>query len=124
MYRNDVIEKRLDNLIWDQSLNKFKRVKTNSLSEIERQYLYKKAAIGMAHLVYRNGKIEDYHAGSCTEANIPDSVMKSVNKDVCNKCYNLIVAFGGSDVYISKMIMRCYIESKLYGHNWDEPVIN
>lgn len=121
MYRNDIFEKKLDSLLIDTVNNKFLTVRTDSLTEQEKDYLYKKAAIGMAHLVYRNGKIEEFHAGSCKDADIPDSVMKIINKDVCNKCYELIAACGDSDEYISYMIVKSYFNSKLYGNNWDEP---
>ena len=124
METNKFFEKRLDNLLIDKDGQKIKTVKTDILSEEEREYLYKKAAIGMAHEVYRNGKIEDYHAASCDEATIPDNVMKIINKDVCNKCYQLIVTAGSLDKYISHMIIKCYLSSKFYGYDWDEPNTN
>lgn len=123
MQKNDAIEQKLDSLLIDLENNKFSTVRTDSLTDEEREYLYKKAAIGMAHLIYRNGKIEDFHADSCKRARIPDTVMKEINKDVCNKCYELITACGVADKYVSYMIIKCYMNSKLYGHDWDEPTL-
>lgn len=125
MKTNLALEQKIDSMLIDKDNQCFKKeVRTDSLSEEEREYLYKKAAIGMAHDLYRNGKIEYYHADSCNEATIPDSVMKVINKDVCNKCYQLIVTTGSMDEYISFMIMRSYLTSKLYGSDWDEPNVN
>ena len=119
---NETIEQKLDSLfLGDKKSPRFSTVKTSSLTDEERDYLYKKAAIGMAHLVYRNGKIEDFHADSCKDATIPNDVMKAINKDVCNKCYELISLCGAGDKYVSYMIVRSYMNGKLYGKDWNEP---
>lgn len=53
----------------------------------------KEMAKALSVAVYRNGMIENVHAGEgfgTKDFNgIPDSCMKEINIDVCNKCYTM-----------------------------------
>lgn len=58
--------------------------------EIFGDMVLKEMAKALTVAIYRNGTIEDVHAGEGFGAKdfkgIPDSCMKEINKDVCNKC--------------------------------------
>ncbi len=119
--RND-IEEKLDKLLFN--LDKpgcFNFVSVNALTEEELKYFTQRAAIGMAHDLYRNGVIEDFHADSCKDVILPDSAMKIINKDVCNNCYDFIMRALAYDPVISGAIIYAYSISKMYGHDWDAP---
>ena len=62
--------------------------------EIFGDMVLKEMAKALTVAIYRNGTIEDVHAGEGFGAKdfkgIPDSCMKEINKDVCNKCYTML----------------------------------
>ena len=76
-------------------VNEIKKLKTDEeIKFIERKgiirdIVLKRLAKALSVAVYRNGKIEDVHAGECEGEDyfrgIPDSCMKAINIDVCNK---------------------------------------
>lgn len=120
MKNNDLLHKKLCDLFFNPN-GGFRDIRPTSLEVEELEYFAKKAAIGMAHCLYRNGVIEDFHASSCDEASIPDSVMKVINKDVCNKCYAFVMDGLCSDAFISNAFITPYLVGHAYGIGWDEP---
>lgn len=120
MQNNDLLHKKLCDLFFNPN-GGFRDIRPVNLEVEELEYFAKKAAIGMAHRLYRNGAIEDFHASSCDKANIPDSVMKVINKDVCNKCYAFVMDGLCSDAFISNAFITSYLTGHAYGIDWDEP---
>lgn len=78
--------------------------------------------------VYRNGKIEDVHAGECEGEDyfrgIPDSCMKAINIDVCNKIYTmlkLLLSTDEDDFKIANAVLRF---SEMCASDWNEPELD
>lgn len=86
-------------------------------------------AKGIVVLAFRNGPIEDIHAGkSCpichgnTEySHITDNEMKTINIEAVNWIYSLLRLQRNNPKKFEK-----YVESvaKMYAYNWNEPELN
>ena len=78
--------------------------------------------------IYRNGTIEDVHAGEGFGAKdfkgIPDSCMKEINKDVCNKCYTMLKLLLSDEEMDCKRALSVLVLSYLSTTKWDEPVLD
>ena len=125
MKRNKEMDEKLYKLFMDTyNIDGIIRdIRVDILTEKELKYFAQIAAIGMAHDLYRNGVIEEFHADSCKEANIPDSVMKVINKDVCNNCYDFIMKGLSNDLFIPTPFIFSYLTGTLYGSSWDAPTL-
>ena len=106
-------------------VNEIKKLKTDEeIKFIERKgiirdIVLKRLAKALSVAVYRNGKIEDVHAGECEGEDyfrgIPDSCMKAINIDVCNKIYTilkLLLATVYKGNIIKNLIMDCQSYTK------------
>ena len=88
----------------------------------------KRLAKALSVAVYRNGKIEDVHAGECEGEDyfrgIPDSCMKAINIDVCNKIYTmlkLLLSTDEDDFKIANAVLRF---SEMCASDWNEPELD
>lgn len=88
----------------------------------------KRLAKALTVAVYRNGKIEDIHAGEyegpCDFKGIPDSCMKEINIDVCNKMYTMLKMFLSSDAQDLQKTIVCLLFSESCTADWNEPEID
>ena len=88
----------------------------------------KRLAKALTVAVYRNGKIEDIHAGEyegpCDFKGIPDSCMKEINIDVCNKMYTMLKMFLSSDAQDLQKTIVCLLFSESCAADWNEPEID
>ncbi len=87
--------------------------------------ILKRLAKALSIAIYRNGKIEDIHAGDydgpCDFKGIPDSCMKELNMDICNKMYTMLYLLTSSDKEDLQMARRDIFFSELYAIEWDDP---
>jgi hypothetical protein len=78
--------------------------------------------------VYRNGKIEDIHAGECdgdgSFKGIPDACMKEINIDVCNKMYTMLKLLLSEDDDSLKMAEADLAFGAACASEWYDPVID
>ena len=88
----------------------------------------KEMAKALTVAIYRNGTIEDVHAGEGFGAKdfkgIPDSCMKEINKDVCNKCYTMLKLLLSDEEMDCKRALSVLVLSYLSTTKWDEPVLD
>ena len=88
----------------------------------------KEMAKALTVAIYRNGTIEDVHAGEGFGAKdfkgIPDSCMKEINKDVCNKCYTMLKLLLSDEKMDCKRALSVLLFSYLSATEWDEPVLD
>lgn len=96
--------------------------------EIFGDMVLKEMAKALTVAIYRNGTIEDVHAGEGFGAKdfkgIPDSCMKEINKDVCNKCYTMLKLLLSDEEMDCKRALSVLILSYLSTTKWDEPVLD
>lgn len=96
--------------------------------EIFFDIVLKEMAKALTVAVYRNGTIEDVHAGEGFGAKdfrgIPDSCMKEINKDVCNKCYTMLKLLLSDEKMDCKRALSVLTFSYLSATEWDEPVLD
>lgn len=71
------------------------------------------ASRALAHMIFRNGVIEDIHA----EGKLSQDDMKRLNKDVQNRIAGLLEAYKSKEY---KQLLMLYTSSKLYGTDWDK----
>ena len=94
--------------------------------EIFGDMVLKEMAKALTVAIYRNGTIEDVHAGEGFGAKdfkgIPDSCMKEINKDVCNKCYTMLKLLLSDEEMDCKRALSVLVLSYLSTTKWDEPV--
>lgn len=96
--------------------------------EIFGDMVLKEMAKALTVAIYRNGTIEDVHAGEGFGAKdfkgIPDSCMKEINKDVCNKCYTMLKLLLSDEEKDCKRALSVLVLSYLSTTKWDEPVLD
>ena len=96
--------------------------------EIFGDMVLKEMAKALTVAIYRNGTIEDVHAGEGFGAKdfkgIPDSCMKEINKDVCNKCYTMLKLLLSDEEMDCKRALSVLVLSYLSTTKWDEPVLD
>lgn len=96
--------------------------------EILGDMVLKEMAKALTVAIYRNGTIEDVHAGEGFGAKdfkgIPDSCMKEINKDVCNKCYTMLKLLLSDEEMDCKRALSVLVLSYLSTTKWDEPVLD
>ena len=96
--------------------------------EIFGDMILKEMAKALTVAIYRNGTIEDVHAGEGFGAKdfkgIPDSCMKEINKDVCNKCYTMLKLLLSDEEMDCKRALSVLVLSYLSTTKWDEPVLD
>lgn len=96
--------------------------------EIFGDMVLKEMAKALTVAIYRNGTIEDVHAGEGFGAKdfkgIPDSCMKEINKDVCNKCYTMLKLLLSDEKMDCKRALSVLLFSYLSATEWDEPVFD
>ena len=96
--------------------------------EIFGDMVLKEMAKALTEEIYRNGTIEDVHAGEGFGAKdfkgIPDSCMKEINKDVCNKCYTMLKLLLSDEEMDCKRALSVLVLSYLSTTKWDEPVLD
>ena len=96
--------------------------------EIFGDMVLKEMAKALTVAIYRNGTIEDVHAGEGFGAKdfkgIPDSCMKEINKDVCNKCYTMLKLLLSDEEMDCKRALSVLVLSYLSTTTWDEPVLD
>lgn len=96
--------------------------------EIFGDMVLKEMAKALTVAIYRNGTIEDVHAGEGFGAKdfkgIPDSCMKEINKDVCNKCYTMLKLLLSYEKMDCKRALSVLVLSYLSTTKWDEPVLD
>ena len=87
--------------------------------------ILKRMAKALTVMIYRNGKIEDVHAGEYDEAyginGIPDSCMKMLNKDVCNRMYTMLKALLGDSEEDYAIALGNIAFGGAQSMEWDEP---
>lgn len=87
--------------------------------------ILKSMAKALTVIVYRNSKIEDVHAGEYDEAyginGIPDSCMKMLNKDVCNRMYTMLKALLGDSEEDYTIALGNIAFGGAQSMEWDEP---
>lgn len=90
--------------------------------------ILKRLAKALTAVIYRNGKIEDIHAGECEgepEFNgIPDSCMKEINIDVCNKMYSMLTLLFSEDEDDFKKALLSINFGELCTSDWYDPTID
>lgn len=90
--------------------------------------ILKRLAKALAVAVYRNGKIEDIHAGDYDGPSdfngIPDSCMKEINIDVCNKMYTMLHLLTSSDKEDLQIAYRDIVFSELCASEWNDPELD
>ena len=95
--------------------------------EIFGDMVLKEMAKALTVAIYRNGTIEDVHAGEGFGAKdfkgIPDSCMKEINKD-CNKCYTMLKLLLSDEKMDCKRALSVLLFSYLSATEWDEPVLD
>ena len=96
--------------------------------EIFGDMVLKEMAKALTVAIYRNGTIEDVHAGEGFGAKdfkgIPDSCMKEINKDVCNKSYTMLKLLLSDEEMDCKRALSVLVLSYLSTTKWDEPVLD
>lgn len=96
--------------------------------EIFGDMVLKEMAKALTVAIYRNGTIEDVHAGEGFGVKdfkgIPDSCMKEINKDVCNKCYTMLKLLLSDEKIDCKRALSVLLFSYLSATEWDEPVLD
>lgn len=96
--------------------------------EIFGDMVLKEMAKALTVAIYRNGTIEDVHAGEGFGAKdfkgIPDSCMKEINKDACNKCYTMLKLLLSDEEMDCKRALSVLVLSYLSTTKWDEPVLD
>lgn len=96
--------------------------------EIFGDMVLKEMAKALTVAIYRNGTIEDVHAGEGFGVKdfkgIPDSCMKEINKDVCNKCYTMLKLLLSDEKMDCKRALSVLLFSYLSATEWDEPVLD
>lgn len=96
--------------------------------EIFGDMVLKEMAKALTVAIYRNGTIEDVHAGEGFGAKdfkgISDSCMKEINKDVCNKCYTMLKLLLSDGEMDCKRALSVLLFSYLSATEWDEPVLD
>lgn len=96
--------------------------------EIFGDMVLKEMAKALTVAIYRNGTIEDVHAGEGFGAKdfkgIPDSCMIEINKDVCNKCYTMLKLLLSDEEMDCKRALSVLVLSYLSTTKWDEPVLD
>ena len=96
--------------------------------EIFGDMVLKEMAKALTVAIYRNVTIEDVHAGEGFGAKdfkgIPDSCMKEINKDVCNKCYTMLKLLLSDEKMDCKRALSVLLFSYLSATEWDEPVLD
>lgn len=115
-------------------VNEIKKSKTDEeIKFIERKgiirdIVLKRLAKALSVAVYRNGKIEDVHAGECEGEDyfrgIPDSCMKAINIDVFHKIYTmlkLLLSTDEDDFKIANAVLRF---SEMCASDWNEPELD
>ncbi|MDL2253331.1 hypothetical protein LJC49_04570 [Ruminococcaceae bacterium OttesenSCG-928-I18] len=71
------------------------------------------ASRALAHMVFRNGAVEDLHvAGKLSQED-----MELLNKDVQNRIAGILEAYKCKEY---KQLLMLYTASKLYGSKWDK----
>jgi hypothetical protein len=110
--------------------------KSNSDDEIEKilysgvvhDMILKRLAKALSVAIYRNGKIEDIHAGNYDGAEkykgIPDNCMKEINIDVCNKMYTMLKLLLADDEDSFKMASIDIAFGSMCATDWNDPVID
>jgi hypothetical protein len=110
--------------------------KSNSDDEIEKMLysgvvhdmILKRLAKALSVAIYRNGKIEDIHAGNYDGAEkykgIPDNCMKEINIDVCNKMYTMLKLLLADDEDSFKMASMDIAFGSMCATDWNDPVID
>jgi hypothetical protein len=110
--------------------------KTNSDNEIEEMLdsggvhdmILKRLAKALSVAIYRNGKIEDIHAGDYDGAEkykgIPDACMKEINIDVCNKMYTMMKLLLADDNEAFIMASVDIAFGEMCAADWNDPVID
>lgn len=90
--------------------------------------ILKKLAKALSVTIYRNGKIEDIHAGEydgpCDFKGIPDSCMKEINIDVCNKMYTMLKLLLSTDTDDYKLAYINLMFGEMCASDWYDPVID
>lgn len=90
--------------------------------------ILKRLAKALTAVIYRNGKIEDIHAGECEgEPNfkgIPDTCMKEINIDVCNKMYSMLTLLFSEDEDDFKKALISINFGELCTKDWYDPTID
>ena len=88
----------------------------------------KKMAKALSVAVYRNGMIENVHAGEGFGAKdfngIPNSCMKEINIDVCNKCYTMLKILLSDDRMNLKRAAKVLGFAYSSAADWNEPVLD
>lgn len=114
----DTFAKIVDSKMKDKNVN----------DEIFGDMVLKEMAKALTVAIYRNGTIEDVHAGEGFGAKdfkgIPDSCMKEINKDVCNKCYTMLRLLISDEEMDCKRALSVLVLSYLSATEWDEPVLD
>ncbi|MCQ2539818.1 MAG: hypothetical protein MJ114_05150 [Acetatifactor sp.] len=90
--------------------------------------ILKRLAKALTAVIFRNGKIEDIHAGECEGEpdfkGIPDSCMKEVNIDVCNKMYSMLTLLFSENDDDFKRAMLSVNFGELCTLGWYDPTID
>lgn len=88
----------------------------------------KKLSKALSVAVYRNGMIENVHAGEgfgTKDFNgIPDSCMKEINIDVCNKCYTMLKLLLSDDKLNVQRAAKVLVLAYSSASDWNEPLLD
>ena len=88
----------------------------------------KEMAKALSVAVYRNGMIENVHAGEgfgTKDFNgIPDSCMKEINIDVCNKCYTMLKLLLSDDRLNVQRAAKVLFLAHSSASDWNEPLLD
>lgn len=78
------------------------------------QYDKKTLAKLLTYHLYRNSEMENVHH----DYRIPDSAMKILNKDICNKVYEFLIMFSNGDI---KSLYNMFQFEGVVS-DWDDPI--
>jgi hypothetical protein len=97
-------------------------------SGVVHDMILKRLAKALSVAIYRNGKIEDIHAGNYEGAEkykgIPDACMKEINIDVCNKMYTMLKLLLTDDEVAFNMAYAHILYGEMCATDWNDPIID
>lgn len=76
---------------------------------------------GLAHLIFRNGIVEELHAGKSTV--LDDKTMEILNRDVNNRIYTCLKLLFSNDED-RDVLYRMISNESVYGKSWDPAKIS
>lgn len=82
--------------------------------------LLQNISVYLAHLVFRNGVVEDLHSENCA---LTDDVMKTLNKDINNRIYTLLYLWYSGDDSYRDSFLKMLEELENIESKWDKAEI-